>query len=128
MKTKFFYLSLCAALSITGPSMAFAHEDVADGATSDSAANAQSASPTPEQRAPYGYATSGTPERGVHLRPGTNYLNVTRLETVRIDIGGNSVVWTFDTLGTQSFPLSNIVPEATDVTVYVEESPLYRGG
>ena len=52
---------------------------------------------------------------------------MTRLETIRINVGGKSVTWMFDTLGTASFPLANIIPGAGDVTVYVTENPAYRG-
>jgi hypothetical protein len=41
---------------------------------------------------------------------------VTRLETVKINVGGKSVVWTFDTLGTAPFPLSKIVSGAEGIT------------
>ncbi|MBS0542389.1 MAG: CzcE family metal-binding protein, partial [Proteobacteria bacterium] len=39
-----------------------------------------------------------------------------------------TVNWTFDTLGTNSFPLSKVVQGGDKVTVYLEESPLYRSG
>lgn len=80
------------------------------------------------QRAPYGYASTGTAERVVDLGGGRKYLNVTRLETIQIKKEGNSIVWTFDTFGLQAFALSKVIPWAPGVTVYVEESPLYRGG
>lgn len=80
-----------------------------------------------DQRAPYGYASTGNPERVVDLSGGRKYLNVTRLETIQIKKDGNSVVWTFDTLGQPSFSLAKVIPWASDVTVYVEDSPMYRG-
>lgn len=80
-----------------------------------------------DQRAPYGYASTGTPERVVDLGGARKYLNVTRLETIQIKRDGNSVVWTFDTLGLPSFSLAKVIPWASGVTVYVEESPMYRG-
>jgi hypothetical protein len=55
-------------------------------------------------------------------------LNVTRQETVKINVGGKSVVWSFDTLGTPSFPLSKVIPGAEGITVYVAESPSLQGG
>ena len=58
----------------------------------------------------------------------TRYINVTRLETVALKVGDKTVNWTFDTLGTNSFPLSKVVQGADKVTVYLEESPLYRNG
>jgi hypothetical protein len=80
-----------------------------------------------DQRAPYGYASTGTPERVVDLGGGKKYLNVTRLETIQIKKDDNSVVWTFDTLGQPSFSLAKVIPWASGVTVYVEDSPMYRG-
>lgn len=85
------------------------------------------AQPTERQLAAQGYPAMGTPDRTVIVDPGTRHLNVTRLETVAFLVGDKTVTWTFDTLGTRSFPLSKIVPEAEGVMVYVEESPLYRG-
>ena len=81
-----------------------------------------------DQRAPYGYASTGTPERVVDLGGGGKYLNVTRLETIQIKKDENSVTWTFDTLGLPSFSLAKVIPWASGVTVYVEESLMYRGG
>lgn len=80
------------------------------------------------QRDPYGYASTGIPERTVDLSGGKKYLNVTRLETIQINKDGKSVTWTFDTLGLPSFSLARVIPWAPGVTVYMEESPLYRGG
>ena len=80
-----------------------------------------------DQRAPYGYASTGTPERVVDLSGGKKYLNVTRLETIQIKQDGNSVVWTFDTLGQPSFSLAKVIPWASGVTVYVDDSATYRG-
>lgn len=84
--------------------------------------------PTANQLAPYGYAASRNADREVTLSSGSKYLNVTRLETIKINLGGKSVVWTFDTLGTASFPLSKIVSGADGITVYVTENPAYQGG
>ncbi len=53
----------------------------------------------------------------------TRYINVTRLETVALKVGDKTVNWTFDTLGTNSFPLSKVVRRGDKVTVYLEESP-----
>ena len=78
------------------------------------------------QLAPHGYATTGAAAREISVNSGTKYLNVTRLETVKINVNGKSVTWSFDTLGTRAFPLSNIVPGAEGVTVYVAENPYYR--
>jgi len=50
-----------------------------------------------------------------------------QLETVAIRIGDKAVNWTFDAFPRHNFPLSEIIPGADGVTVYVAESPLYRG-
>lgn len=54
-------------------------------------------------------------------------MNVTRLETVKINVGGKTVTWTFDTLGSAPFPLARIIPGAEGATVYVAENPAYQG-
>lgn len=128
MKTKFAHLALIAALGASGVTTAFAHEDISDGASTHWLSHVEAQQPTANQLAPYGYATAGPAERVVDIQPGTKFLNVTRLETVRINVGGKSVIWTFDTLGTRSFPLSKIVPGAESIMVYVDEHPFYRGG
>lgn len=83
--------------------------------------------PTAKEAARYGYAAAKASEREVGLPAGSRHLNVTRLETVRIDVAGKRVDWTFDTFGTAAFPLSNVIPGAGGITVYVTESPLYSG-
>lgn len=84
---------------------------------------------TGDAGARYGSKASGSPSRTIVIDNGTRHINVTRLETaaLRVGNGDESTTWTFDTLGTRSFPLSRIIPSAEGVTVYVEESPLYRG-
>lgn len=77
---------------------------------------------------PYGYATRVSPDREVNLSSNSKYLNVARLETVRINIAGKSVIWKFDTNNLNQFPLSKIVPGADGITVYLAESPAYQGG
>jgi hypothetical protein len=85
--------------------------------------------PTANQLASYGYAASRNADREVTLSSGSKYLNVTRLETVKINVGGKSVVWTFDTLGTASIPaLQDRIWSAEGITVYVTENPAYQGG
>ena len=70
-----------------------------------------------------------TPRRSrtVTVNADTRYINVTRLETVAPEVGDKTVNWTFDTLGNEQLPLSKVVPN-DKVTVYLEESPLYRSG
>ncbi|MCC4118140.1 CzcE family metal-binding protein [Aromatoleum toluclasticum] len=84
--------------------------------------------PTERQLAPYGYASPGaTPGRAIVVGKETRYLNVEQLETVAIRVGDRAVIWTFDAFPRRNFPLSKIIPGAEGVTVYVAESPLYRG-
>uniref|UniRef100_Q47DR1 CzcE family metal-binding protein n=1 Tax=Dechloromonas aromatica (strain RCB) TaxID=159087 RepID=Q47DR1_DECAR len=129
MKTNItqFILATVLGFAITGTS--YAHEDSSEGQSLHwlSHVSESKSQPTTNQLAPYGYAASGTAAREVIIDSGTKYLNVTRLETIRINVGGKSVTWMFDTLGTASFPLANIIPGAGDVTVYVTENPAYRG-
>lgn len=77
------------------------------------------------QSAPFGYQVSGKADRIVTIDRDTRYLNVTRLETVTINVDGKSLTWNFDTLTTRAFALSRIIPGVDNVTVYVSESPLY---
>ena len=130
MKTEIAKLTLIAGLSVAGATTALAREDYTDAGSSHGIAHIveTKSQPAANQRAPYGYATSGPASRVVNLDSGTKYLNVTRLETVQINFAGKSVTWTFDTLGTAPFPLSKIIPGAEGVRVYVAENPMYRGG
>ncbi len=128
MKTKFAKLALIAALSVAGATTAFAHEDYTEGGSSHwiSHVVVNKSRPAANRIDPYGYATSGTAERVVDVDR-TKSLYVTRIETVQINMGGKSVIWTFDTLGTRSFALSKIVPGADGVMVQVDENPMYKG-
>lgn len=68
----------------------------------------------------------GHASREVTLADGAKYLNVQRNETVKINVGGKSFTWQFDTLGTPVIKLSDIAPsgiDAKNVTVYVSLSP-----
>lgn len=68
----------------------------------------------------------GHASREVTLADGAKYLNVQRNETVKINIGGKSFTWRFDTLGTPVIKLSDIAPSGVDaknVTVYVALNP-----
>lgn len=58
----------------------------------------------------YGYAVQTAAERTVTIGVTTRYLNVKRLETVRINVGGRSTIWVFDTRGLPTIPLSAIIP------------------
>lgn len=130
MKTNIAKLTLIAALGFAITGTGYAHEDYTEGQSLHwlSHVSESKSQPTANQLAPYGYASSGSAARVVNIDSSTKYLNVTRLETIRINAGGKSIIWTFDTLGTASFPLSNVIPEGAGVTVYVEENPAYGGG
>ncbi len=129
MRTSIIKLTLVAALTAAGAASA-----LADRGYSGSDAHlpggegyeggGTSAAHAP---APYGYATTAAPAREIRLADASRYLNVTRMETVRIVAGGKTVTWNFDTLSTNAFPLSKIIPGADGITVFVSESPLYRG-
>ncbi len=77
---------------------------------------------------PYGSMANGSASRTIVIDNGTRHVNVERFETVTLRINGQDTNWTFGTLRTGSFPLSEIVPGADGVRVYVRESPLYQGG
>lgn len=124
MKTNFTKLALFAALSLTGATAAMAEYDSASIRWLEQV-QASKGQPTANQQAPYGYVATDAATRTVNIDSTTRYLNVTRFDTVKINVGGKSVTWKFDTLGTPSFPLASIIPEAKGVTVYVAESPLY---
>lgn len=130
MKTNIAKLALIAALGFAITGTSYAHEDYSEGQSLHwlSHVSESKSQPTAKQVAPYGYTASGTVARVVNIDSGTKYLNVTRLETIQINAGGKSIIWTFDTLGTASFPLSKVIAEGDGVTVYVEENPAYRGG
>lgn len=122
------FVLVVAALGFAATGTSYAHEDYSDSASTHWLSHLPISQPTANQLAPYGYATSSAATRGVNIDGGTKYLNVTRLETIQINAGGKSVIWTFDTLGTASFPLAKIIPGAEGVTVYVTENPNYTGG
>lgn len=125
MKTNFTKLALLSVLSLAGATAALAEDDVASRVWLRQVQESKG-EPTANQLAPHGYATTGAAAREISVNSGTKYLNVTRLETVKINVDGKSVTWSFDTLGTRAFPLSNIVPGAEGVTVYVAENPYSR--
>lgn len=130
MKTSTTQLILIAALGFAVTGTSYAHEDYSEGQSLHwiSHVSESKSQPSANQLAPYGYATSSAAARVVTIDSGTKYLNVTRLETIRINVGGKSVTWTFDTLGTASFPLAKVIPGTEGVTVYVTENPAYIGG
>ena len=130
MKSNIAHLTLIVALGFAASGPSYAHEDYSESGTNHwlSHVSETKSAPTANQLAPYGYTASRNPDRTVTLSGGSTYLNVTRLETVQINVAGKTVVWTFDTLGTASFPLAKVIPGADGVTVYVTENPAYTGG
>lgn len=130
MQTKFPHLTLIAAISLAAVGTAYAHEDYSEAGTNHWLRHVSESKgvPTANQLAQFGYAATKKPDREVTLTVGSKHLNVTRLETVKINVDGKSIVWTFDTLNTVPFPLSKIGVGADDITVYVTENSAYRGG
>ncbi|NMG29963.1 CzcE family metal-binding protein [Aromatoleum evansii] len=112
-----------------GTANALAHTDYSEAGASHWLEHAQAASgqPTKRQLAPYGYLSSAPAERTAIIDRNTRSLNVVQMETVAIRIGDKTINWTFDAYP-RPFPLTEIIPEAKGVTVYVEENPMYRGG
>lgn len=117
-------LTLVATLgaAASGAALAHAYEE-GDGSHFPGHPKSVSAVATASDRASYGTAVSGQPDRIVTLGKDAKYLNVTRMETVGINVAGKSVTWNFDTLGTPNFLLSDIIPEAKGIRVYVSEIP-----
>lgn len=130
MKTNISKIGLVIALGLSIAGTAYAHEDYSEGASLHwlSHVAESKGSPSSNQLAPYGYAATKGADREVTLTSASKYLNVTRLETVKINVGGKSVAWTFDTLSTASFPLAKVIPGTDGVIVYVTENPSYQGG
>lgn len=116
------------SLAVIAGVLALAHSAAGARAVSDVTTHQPAKGPTAQQMAPYGYPVAGPGERTIRITSATKYINVTRLETVRFEIDGKSVVWNFDTFDTRTFPLSKILPSAVGIMVYIEESPLYIGG
>ena len=130
MKTKISQLMAIAAMSLAAVGTTYAHEDYSEAGANHwlSHVAESTGSPTANQQAAFGYAATKSADREITVDSGTKHVNVTRLETVKINVGGKTVVWTFDTLGTAAFPLSKIMPGADGITVYVAENPSYQGG
>ena len=128
MKTTLIKLSFIAAVGGIGATSAYAHPDYTEaGSHWLNHVSESTAQPTDNQMAPFGYKAVAAPDREITLSGGEKYLNVSQLETVRVTVDGKSVDWTFDTLGTRPFPLSEVIPGTKGVTVYVSGSPDYAG-
>lgn len=128
MQTTLIKLALLTALTAAGTTSALANQGFSGSdAHLPGGGYERGGHPSAVTLAPYGHATEAAPLREVRLADSNGYLNVTRGETVRIIAADKTVTWTFDTLGTNSFPLSKIVPGAEGITVFVSESPLYQG-
>ncbi len=130
MKTNISKISLIVAIGLSVAGTTYAHEDYSEGGSLHwlSHVAESKSSPAANQLAPYGYAATKGADREVTLTGASKYLNGTRLETIKINYGGKSVVWTFDTLGTAAFPFSQVIPGTDGITVYVAENPASQGG
>lgn len=118
MKTHINFLSAVLLACMFIPLGSRANEG---GMPSESAAEAKTG-----RAAPFGYSSNAAPDRVITIVEGkTRSIHVKRLETVRIVDGPRNLTWTFDTLGLSPISLANILPNATNVTIYVEESPMY---
>lgn len=129
MKINLPKIYLVIAIGLSGASAVYAHEDYSEGATYhwlNHTAQFKEISSS-NQSAPYGYATKKAADREITISNDSPFLNVTRLETVKINIAGKSVVWNFDTVGTGAFPLAKVLQGADGVMVYVAENPSYQG-
>lgn len=129
MNAKVSRLAVAVALTVAATGAVNAHEDYTEAGANHRLSYLweKSEGPSANAQARYGNAASKGADREVTLSSGSQYINVTRMETVRIIMAGKSVVWTFDTLGTQPFSLSKIFPGTDGVTVYVVENPFYVG-
>ncbi|MDD2765346.1 MAG: CzcE family metal-binding protein, partial [Opitutaceae bacterium] len=88
MKTKFSKLALIAAIGLAAAGTSYAHEDYSEAGTYHwlSHVSESKSAPTANQQASFGYAATKNADREITLASGSKYLNVTRLETVKINI------------------------------------------
>lgn len=92
MKTNFSKLALIAAIGLAAAGTSYAHEDYSEARIDHwlrHVSESQSA-PTANQLAPFGYAATKNADREVSLPSGGKYLNVTRLETLKLNVDGKS--------------------------------------
>lgn len=120
--------ALIAALSAGTITSIYAHEDYSEAGNTHWLSHLYEAGKAAKPSMPYGYALDVKPGREVNLTKSSRYLNVERLEIVRINVAGKSLTWKFDTASLMPFSLSKILPEAEGITVYVSENPDYQGG
>ncbi len=116
--TRLVFTSMAAVALLSSGTSALAR-----GASNGDMAATRAAAEAQESR--YGHPSPGPADRTVVIGPDTDWINVTRLETVKIRYDGQATTWTFNTMGTRPFPLSKIVPGVEGVTVYVSEHPMY---
>jgi hypothetical protein len=91
------------------------------------AGTATAAAPGAGRMDPMGHQVDSGATRIIDLTAPRKAVNVTAGETVEFRLTGHTVVWDFDTLGTPTFALSRIIPDAPAVRVYVAPNPLYLG-
>lgn len=127
MKPSLSRLAGLSAVLAIATGNAFAHIDYSEAGTLHWIEHTANAPSAPDARAlsPYGYEASGSAGRVIVLDRSVSAINVDRMETVEFRLGDTRSTWTFDTLGTPSFALAEILPGAGGVTVFVAESPLY---
>ena len=120
----------CASVLLFGTANALAGEQYSEPSGTQVGVLIEVAASAAQERqlARYGYTSLAKAERSITIDGQTRHINVVRMETIAIRVGEKTVTWTFDTLGTASFPLSKIIPGTDQVTVYVDENPMYRGG
>lgn len=128
MKPLIKQLAILTAFGAIAATSAYAHEAYSEAGNEHWLGHLSETGTGARASAPYGYAMGAYPDREVNLSNHSKYLNVARLETVRINIAGKSVIWKFDTVNLSPFLLSKIIPGADGVTVYLSESPTYQGG
>ena len=121
---------LSAALAaVTGSTIAQVPETIAyvGEATVFIPGTAIAAAPGAGRVDPMGHQVDSGATRIIDLTAPRRAVNVTAGETVEFRLPGQTVVWDFDTLGTPTFALSRIIPDAPAVRVYVAPNPLYSG-
>ena len=93
MKKSIIAVLAVSAISTLGSSAAFAHEDYSEGGALHWLEHVQARASSPSERelAAYGYTSNATPSRTIAVNADTRHINVTRLETVALEVGGKTV-------------------------------------
>ena len=117
MKTTLIKLSFIAAIGGVAATSAYAHPDYTEAGSplAESCVRIE-CSALRQPVGPIRLKAVAAPGREITLSGEAKYLNVNQLETVRITVDGKSLDWTFDTLGTRLFALSEVIPGAKGVS------------